>query len=454
MLPSDFLERIKHQSYIDVQSLTEALQNPASVSVRVNPQKWDGREIAYEHVPWEANGYYLDFRPLYTLDPLFHAGVYYPQEAAGMFTGEVFRQVTQGLSGLRILDLCGAPGGKSTHLSTLIADNGFLVANEVIRSRAAVLAENITKWGTGNTIVTQNDPSDFASLEGFFDIILTDAPCSGEGMFNDTTALTEWSLTNTQLCSERQRRIVMDVWPALKPGGILIYSTCTFNPAENEENILWFSKETGADSVIIDISAFPGIIEIKHKKVTGYGFHPGRIKGDGFFISALRKQGEAVEKTIRAKSVNRGLNKKAALQFADIVEFNEENIIFPENKIIALALKFELFSYLSERLRVIKSGTMIGEMKNNDFIPAHDLAMSVKRKPGSWPVYGACYDEAIAFLRHDEIKPSNVPEGRVLFCYRNVALGFMNNLGRRINNGYPQNWRIRMQKKDIFEPVL
>ena len=166
------------------------------------------------------------------------------------------------MDGINVLDLCGAPGGKSTHLSTLISGNGLLVANEVIRTRAAVLAENITKWGIGNTVVTQNDPSDFAALPGFFDVIVVDAPCSGEGMFSNATAVSEWSEQNARLCSDRQRRIVMDVWPSLKDGGVLIYSTCTFNPAENEENIAWFIDHIDSEPVALDIARFEGITPV------------------------------------------------------------------------------------------------------------------------------------------------------------------------------------------------
>ena len=176
MLPSGFIERVKTQSYIDIVSLTEALSGPAVTSVRVNRGKWPHPVSKYEQVEWEPDGYYLPGRPLFTADPLFHAGVYYPQESSSMFAGEVFRQLTAGVSGLRVLDLCGAPGGKSTHLAGLIGDNGLLVANEAIRARAAVLAENVTKWGTGNVVVTNADPSRFALLPGFFDVIVADAP--------------------------------------------------------------------------------------------------------------------------------------------------------------------------------------------------------------------------------------------------------------------------------------
>lgn len=454
MLPEEFLQRINTQTYIDPPSLQAALLQPAPVSVRVNPAKWTTVVTGYDNVPWEPNGFYLPARPLFTLDPLFHAGVYYPQEASGMFTGELFRQVTSGLKKLRVLDLCGAPGGKSTHISSILGDNGFLITNEVIRQRAAILAENVTKWGMGNTSVTQNDPAAFASLADFFDIIIVDAPCSGEGMFHDEVAVREWSAANAQMCSERQRRILSDVWPSLKPGGVLIYSTCTFNSAENEQNIKWLSEATGAEPVKADIAAFPGITEIEYRGITGYGFHPGRIEGDGFFIAALRKPEGANPRHIRLRGSDPGVPARLSGKLNAMTSLDPEKIIFTENRIIATAAPRDLHRYLTERLNIVKSGTMIGEMKNESFIPAHDLAMSVKLNKSFWPCYDASWDAAIAYLRLEDLRIPDMPVGRLLVCHRGVPLGFVNNLGKRTNNGYPQSWRIRMPKNDSFVPVL
>lgn len=454
MLPEDFLNRISHQDYIDAKGLTEALGQPSPVSVRINPYKWTQPVSGYKKVLWEPQGYYLPVKPLFTPDPLFHAGVYYPQEASSMFTGEVFGQVTAGMEDLRVLDLCGAPGGKSTHLSALIAGRGFLVANEVIRSRASVLAENITKWGLGNTVVTQNDPAAFASLPSFFDVIVADAPCSGEGMFRNQTAVHEWSLQNAKLCSERQRRIVMEAWPALKPGGILIYSTCTFNPAENEENIAWFRDSTAAESVGIEIGGSTGIEPVRYAGTEGYGFHPGKAEGDGFFIAVLRKPGSGKESSLRTKKDSQKPSAKIAVLAEQMLTVSSDRLIMSGNKIIAMAADRNIFNYIAERLTVIKSGTMIGEIMNDSFIPAHDLAMSVKQKAGAWPVYDANYDEAVAFIRLEQFRIEGMPRGRVLIRYRGVPLGFVNNLGNRINNGYPQGWRMRMERQPDYREIL
>ncbi|MDZ7635525.1 MAG: rRNA cytosine-C5-methyltransferase [Bacteroidales bacterium] len=474
MLPEEFLKRISGQSYLDAHALEEALGRQAEVSVRVNPHKWPHPVTGYEKVGWEPHGYHLPAKTLFTPDPLFHAGVYYPQESSGMFTGELFRQVTAGKNDLRVLDLCGAPGGKATHLSALLAGHGLipggsmaashplpagdslLVANEVIRPRAAVLAENITKWGMGNTIVTQNDPSRFASLPGFFDVIVADAPCSGEGMFRSAVAVQQWSVQNTRLCSERQRRIVMEVWPALKPGGILIYSTCTFNPAENEENLSWIRETTGAEPLTADLSGTDGITVISHNGIEGYGFYPGKVRGEGFFIAALRKPaGSGSGSAVRDR--RRGVMRQSdpALTRAEpLADFDRSRLIMTGNRIIALAAEPHVLSQLSERLTIVKSGTMIGELKNDDLVPAHDLAMSIRQKRGAWPEYSLSYDEAVSFLRLEQIAAARMPAGRVLVNYRGVPLGFVKNLGKRVNNGYPQSWRIRMEKQEGYREIL
>ncbi|HEX2974718.1 MAG TPA: RsmB/NOP family class I SAM-dependent RNA methyltransferase, partial [Bacteroidales bacterium] len=257
MFPEDFTKRIRTQKYIDPESLLRSLEEPSPVSIRTNPGKWMKTPLYAEPVPWCKNGFYLDSRPSFTLDPLFHAGCYYPREASGMFLDQVFEQLVDSVENIRVLDLCAAPGGKSTQLSDLIGDSGVLISNEVIKSRSVVLAETIIKWGKGNTIVTQNDASDFSALQGYFDLILIDAPCSGEGMFRDKTAIDEWSTGNTRLCEARQKRIISEMWPLLKQNGLLVYSTCTFNPGENEENINWLIRKNEASFWVTIVLPFP-----------------------------------------------------------------------------------------------------------------------------------------------------------------------------------------------------
>ncbi|MCX6328665.1 MAG: RsmB/NOP family class I SAM-dependent RNA methyltransferase, partial [Bacteroidia bacterium] len=328
MFPVEFKSRIASQNQIDADLLFKALSEPSPVSIRINPKKWNKRPLTSEPVPWCNQGWYLESRPSFTFDPLFHAGCYYPQEASGMFLEQVFKQIVDSEENIRVLDLCGAPGGKSTHLSSLIGKNGLLVANEVIRSRALILAENLTKWGLSNAVVTQSDPSAFSRLHGFFDLILVDAPCSGEGMFRDKVAISEWSEENTALCSERQKRIVMDVWPALKENGILIYSTCTFNPGENEEVVKWLTGKHEAESVQLNLYGYEGITEIDYQGIHGYGFYPGKIRGEGLFISVLRKNSRPDGNTFKIKSdVKSRVTKEEKIIFNEWTMFSEERLM-------------------------------------------------------------------------------------------------------------------------------
>lgn len=238
--PEAFKQRVENDPFLGT-PLLEALNQTAPVSVRLHPLKQKAALTFSEKIAWCEHAFYLKERPSFTLDPLFHAGCYYPQEAGSMVLDTVLKQLDLP-SEPSILDLCAAPGGKSTLIASFLNNNGLLVSNEVIQARARILTENTTKWGYTNTVVTNNDPKDFERLNEFFDVIVVDAPCSGEGMFRkDLKARDEWSEENVQICSSRQKRIVMDVWDSLKPGGFLIYSTCTFNSAENEDTISWLS---------------------------------------------------------------------------------------------------------------------------------------------------------------------------------------------------------------------
>ncbi len=248
VLPEEFLRRVPPE-------LAAALDGTPPVSVRFNPFKVSDRPEGLRQVPWCRYGYYLDERPQFSLDPAWHAGAYYVQEASSMFVGELAGDI----GGLRVLDLCAAPGGKTTLLSTLTGLDGLVVANEPIRARAQVLADNVARWGLGNVVVTNNDPSHFAGFRDWFDVVLVDAPCSGEGMFRrNPESRGEWSEANVVLCARRQRRILGDILAVLKPGGRLIYSTCTFNRAENEENVEWLIDELGGEAV--DVQSPAGVV--------------------------------------------------------------------------------------------------------------------------------------------------------------------------------------------------
>jgi 16S rRNA C967 or C1407 C5-methylase (RsmB/RsmF family)/NOL1/NOP2/fmu family ribosome biogenesis protein len=444
VFPEAFINRLKTQDYIDSESLLSALKEPSPVSIRMNRRKWDRTPKDSEQVPWCSDGYYLKRRPSFILDPLFHAGAYYPQEASGMFLEQIFRQIINPQDNLRILDLCGAPGGKSTHLSSLLYEKGLLVANEVIRARAAILRENLTKWGLSNSIVSQSDPVIFGKIPGFFDIILVDAPCSGEGMFRDAVAVAEWSEKNTRLCSDRQKRILMDVWPALKKNGILIYSTCTFNPEENERNIKWFSDQGEFESIKLDVSEFNGITVIDYNGIYGYGFYPGKIKGEGLFISVLRKtEGDRTDDRLsRTLNINR-LTKEEFGIIEKWTLFDPQAAFKTGDELIAPAGLPPDIGRLAGKIKVIRWGTSVCTRKGNSFIPSHELALSASYKKGSFPEIDLDIGKALDYLGRKDLKGVTCNKGWNVFRYRSMNLGFANNIGTRINNYYPAGWRIK-----------
>jgi len=447
LLPDEFVKSGKLLLGKDWDLFVEALDKETPVSIRINPGKYSGSGLT-DRVPWCDTGFYLDKRPSFTFDPLFHAGVYYVQEASSMFVEQVFKQYLQG--DIKVLDLCAAPGGKSTHIASLLSNNSLLVANEVIKNRAGVLAENLVKWGYPNVIVTNNDPKDFSALTDFFDAILIDAPCSGEGMFRkDPRALQEWSAANVRLCKERQQRIISDAWNALKPGGILIYSTCTFNREENEDNVLWVKDNFGADVLPVEINPGWNIATSYDKNIDCYHFFPYKEKGEGFFISVLKKSDKRPEqKELSVKKEKRESNKKQdklasgyqeyIKNPADFIFFNKNNFwfAFPANR-------YSDFEKVSLHIRIVSGGIFVGEFKGKDFIPRHSLAMSVNLDRNSFMSHEIGWDNAIAYLKNEVISLPQMPKGYILLTYKSYPLGFVKNIGNRANNLYPGEWRIR-----------
>lgn len=457
IFPEEFLKRIQTQKYLDSGLLLKALDEPSPVSIRVNDAKWKLKPSCAEPVSWCSNGYYLQNRPSYTLDPLFHTGCYYPQEASGMFLRQVVEQTTDLSRNLRVLDLCAAPGGKSTLLSGLISQESLLVANDTIRSRASILTETITKWGYGNTLVTQNDPAAFSALEGYFDIIFVDAPCSGEGMFRTEIAAKEWSESSANHCSDRQKRILMDIWPALKENGLLVYSTCTFNPGENEENIKWLIDRKKADSLRLDISSFNGITEIDFQGIFSYGFHPGKIRGEGFFISAMRKtdsQKNIIFKNIRKTELHPDRND---LKEAErLTNFQVERFFRWGDELFAAPCNMDEYLHLYRTLKVVKTGTKLFSVRNGKYLPSHEIALSVVLKNEVFPKNDVDLSGALAFMRRDNFNLLQAAKGWNLVTYKGINIGFVNNLGNRVNNYFPVEFRIRMNlpeagKENIIE---
>ena len=454
-LPIPFEQAMRQLLGDEYTAFREALLDEPAVSIRLNRSKRQMGTTSYEPVPWATDGYYLTQRPQFTFDPLLHAGCYYVQEGSSMFVEQAVKQHLKKAD--VALDLCAAPGGKSTLLRSLLPNDCVLVSNEVMRQRAQVLAENITKWGHPRSIVTSNYPADFTPLGELFDLILVDAPCSGEGMFRkDEVAVAEWSPENVDVCWRRQRDILTDIWPTLRPGGLLIYSTCTFNTKEDEENVLWMMKELNAELLPINTDDSWGITpsfipEVGH----AYRFLPGRTRGEGFFLAALRKKGDATpiipipkEECCSKKKKNKGKAPFIAIP-PECKEWltNSDSYIYRTtgNEVTALFRDMEtLHTTLAERLHIVKSGITLAELKGNAVIPSHSLAMSTELRADAFVRCELSYTDALHYLRREAITlPSKTPKGFVLVTYRDYPLGFVKNLGNRANNLYPNEWRIR-----------
>lgn len=446
-LPIDFITRTRALLGDEYEKLEAALQADVPVSIRINQEKGT-KAPETSPVSWSETGYYLPERLSFTFDPLFHAGAYYVQEASSMFLEQAIRNfVTEPV---RCLDLCAAPGGKSTHLLSTLPEGSLLVSNEVIRSRSNILAENITKWGNPNNIVINNDPEEIGRLTHLFDVIVTDVPCSGEGMFRkDTDSTGEWSVANVNLCAARQRRIIHDIWDALKPGGLLIYSTCTYNTEEDEDNIHYIIEELGAEALTIPLKEEWQITGALRHDHPVYRFFPHKTKGEGFFLAALRKApGETEE--IRPRNKSKKERGKAAPVLPSVVnDWIEEagkfrfELINDTIQAIPSAHQ-EAWQLIAGQCRIVTAGIRVGEIKGKDILPAHSLAMSTSLNREAFTTVEINWEDAVKYLKKEVLLlPEETKKGYVLVCYNGFPLGFVKHLGNRANNLYPQEWRIR-----------
>ncbi len=451
MLPTELIQSLQNIKSFTEDAFVQVHHSGEQVtSVRLNPGKIFNKQFSIfstqlEKVPWCSNGFYLNKRPSFTLDPVFHAGAYYVQEASSMFLEEVLKQTVDLLQPLKLLDLCAAPGGKSTLIQSLLNKESLLVSNEVIKTRVNILAENISKWGAANVIVTNNDPGDFQRLLDFFDVIIVDAPCSGSGLFRkDPAAISEWSEQNVQLCSQRQQRILADILPSLKDGGLLIYSTCSYSEQEDEQIADWLLETMKVESLKLKVDAEWGIVETQSAKHNAYGyrFYPDKVKGEGFFIAAFRKSGDE-QQLGKFKSKSEKLSAKEIevvkpyLQHADdflFIKQKEEVIALPKQ------LENELAAVQS-CLYIKKAGVKLGTIIRNELIPDHELAVSTIISPGL-PVAEVDLADALQYLRRQEIKIDTAAKGWALISHQHLPLGWVKILPNRVNNYYPKDWRI------------
>jgi len=433
-LPEKFKARIEKDEKFKG-SLLLALNTDAPVSVRLHPHKRAPFTEISSKVDWCANGIYLHERPKFTLDPLFHAGTYYPQEAGSMYLLAVAQSLELPEEPC-VLDLCAAPGGKSTLLADFLNNKGVLLSNEVIRMRSQILAENITKWGYSNCLVCNNDPREIGKWSNTFDFVVVDAPCSGEGMFRkDPAARDEWSEENVHLCSLRQRRILADSWDCVKEDGYVFYSTCTFNPDENELNVDWMRQELGAE--IMPLPYFDGMI--KDNLGYGYYFSPGKTQSEGFYAALLRKRSPSETRKIKSKPFST-ISSSSAAAFID-EKIPHTFFQIQENEMALTPFAFQKLNEW-EGLHFVKRGTLVGTATKKGFVPDAELAFnfSLRNENESLEL---SQKEALQFLHGDTFTLESNP-GIHAVSFQKEVLGYIKHLGNRFNNLYPKEWRIRM----------
>jgi 16S rRNA C967 or C1407 C5-methylase (RsmB/RsmF family) len=487
----------------DAEALLAALDGEPVTSVRFNPFKLSAMPEGLEGVPWNRYGAYLAERPIFTLDPAMHAGAYYVQEASSQFVEHIIRQAVDGTTeGLRILDLCAAPGGKTTLYSTLAGTSGLVVANEVIRQRAGVLADNVRRWGVGNVAVSCNEPKDFAPLRHFFDVLAVDAPCSGEGMFRkNREARAEWSVANVELCAARQRRILAEAWDALRPGGVLIYSTCTFNRRENEENVAWLADNFAVEPLEIALPAEWGVEssttspaargysaqtlakgEIpRHDKagwqspqaadgavenpaewgmvaprgIQTFRFYPHRLKGEGFFAAVMRKADGRVKREF-PRSKREPLTELTRAESRPLTPWvaSPEAMKFArvgDNCYAYYRPQYQAVVALASHLNVIYSGVCMGQIFGGKLRPDHALALfhdlargdGARLPSGLAAVTALTRDEALDYLRkRDPADVERFAEGLNLLTHNDLPIGWIKRIGHRTNTLLPNSFRI------------
>ena len=390
LLPDDFCNQMRSQfSEAEYTEFMNSMNEACPVSIRLNPLKQIQTDCKFqgEPIPWCKDGIYLSERPSFTMDPLFHAGAYYVQEASSMFISYLcnwIKQQGEWDMPINALDLCAAPGGKSTLLYSELPEQSLLITNEIMPKRAQILRENMHKWTMGvtkdiNVYVTNNKSEDFNKVaKDLFDFILCDAPCSGEGMFRkDSKAIEDWSLSNVNMCQERQRDIVTAIWPTLKDGGYMIYSTCTYNFKEDEDNVRWIAEELGADIIDVEVPADWGVSDSPF-----FHFYPHKAKGEGFFCALLRKHGD------NSHACNKAIDKA-----------------------------------INKNLKVLNI--------ENKFEP---------------PYIDVDSNTALRYLHGEALNmPTETPRGLITITYQGLPLGQVKNIGNRANNLYPKEWRIRKQ---------
>lgn len=444
-LPEAFLLSMQAQLGEEFAVFLAALDLTPPVSMRWNISKTTNYKGNYEKVKWYNEGIYLTERPIFTLDPLLHAGAYYVQEASSMVIAAVVKQVLNVYKPLKVLDLCAAPGGKSTLLASILSKESFVLANEVIKPRYQILQENLVKWGSLNTHISNADSARLAALTGFFDLVLVDAPCSGEGLFRkDKKAAAAWSPAHVTHCAVRQKRILADAVKTLKSDGMLIYCTCTYNDEENEENAQWLQENFDLESVALNLPADWGVV----RKSIGYQCYPHRVRGEGFYFSCFRNKNAEISQHKTAPFPHlTPLSTKLLPMLKNWLEEPEQFDFFQDkfgNVFAILKSQVSDCQIITKFVSKADFGLEVGIFKNQDFVPSHALALSTAIKK-DLPALDLNKEQALRFLKKENITLESIPTGWLLVHYEGNNLGWLKGVGNRVNNYFPKNWRILME---------
>lgn len=414
-LPEGFKEQIRDLLGEEAEDFFLAMHHAPEVSVKLNRRKsTDSRELGYsgiEPVKWCKSGYYLPERPVFTLNPLLHAGVFYVQDASSMIYEAIVERIVPMAfdtgKAPAVADLCAAPGGKTTSIINALPDTAFVLANEFMPARARILKENLFKWGYPEIMITNSPVAKIAEAGPAFDIVAVDAPCSGEGMMRkEEAAIQQWSTGLIHSCAKLQREILENACRMLKPGGFMIYSTCTFNRQENEEQVEWLVNEKGMVAFDPDFPEEWGIRKGIATDIPCFRFMPHHTRGEGLFVAVMRKETDEYEKTVSTPALR---------------------------------------AWLKKNVKVLADGLPLEQVKGRDRVPTSESVLSTNFRRGSIPEVEVDEPTALSYLRHEALKlPENTPRGLVVITFKNHPLGLVKNIGNRANNLYPSDWKIRM----------
>lgn len=440
-IPEEFLNSLNNTPGFNRTKFVESHKDGKTpVSIRINPLKNAHAPFSVSgKVKWANEAYYLTERPVFTADPLFHAGCYYVQEASSMFIEFILKQTIDFGKEIKALDLCGAPGGKSTLINSLLTDESLLVANETVKGRSDILVQNLVKWGRHNFVVTNSEPKAFSEIPNYFDLIVVDAPCSGSGLFRKTPeAIKEWSMEHVESCSLRQQKILSDVLPSLKSGGVLVYSTCSFSEQENEMVVKKLLEEEAMELLRIKVPDDWGITDTGF----GYRFYPYNTEGEGFFCAVLQKTWDDGRNLKKTKLQVQKVSENESKVLKEFVNLNENTGLYNTNGLkIMNNNTLSFIQQVGSQVYFRSAGVNLGEIKQGKLIPNHALALFTGLR-NEVEKLELDLKEALNYLKRENISIQNQSQGLKLITHQGFGLGWAKVLQNRINNYLPQNFTI------------